>query len=833
MFGYAIILMLDISSTSRRAGIVCRPLSQPVSITGSNDDLRTGWYANQTNLSPTTVQSSKFGQLFALNVDGQVYAQPLVSSGVLIIVTEKNNAYGFDSRTGAQHWIHNLGVPWNPLDVDCRDLLPSIGITGTPVIDIASETVYMFSKTYDTNRNAAWFAHALDIFTGKEKQNFPVRIQGSATNDPNVTFDAKFAMQRPALLLMNDVVYAGFGGHCDKGNYRGWVIGVSVTGKLNTLFSTTVGEVCGAGIWQSGGGLVSDIPGTIIFATGNIKPDYEGLGNLPIVGSHPPASLDEAVVRLSVEPNGNLRAVDFFVTADTDKLDIADLDLGSGSPVALPEPYFGTPTVPRLLVQIGKQGRLMLLDRDNLGGYRTAAALGDNLLAETYVDGGLWGRPSIWGGDGGYLYLVPNGSPLTVVKYAVDGIGNPSIAIVGKSAEVYGYTSGSPIVTSDAAQSGTALVWVIGSNDADGAGAALRAYDALPADGILVLRFEKAIGNAAKFAVPGVDNGRVYVGTRDGMVYCYGSPVNAPLNGRAITFIPTVVSQSQAQQLVVTANQDLIITIINSTSSDFVISPPLPTLPCMLSKDGVLSFMIKFTPVRLGPVSAAITFTTNVGVASVTLSGQGIQNGPAVYPSKYTISFTGTTIGTKRYNNIAIYNKGSQTLVINTVIPPVLPFSSNNLPAVGTTVAPGAAFIVGLDFEPKIKGAFYSVLKINTNGGTSEIGITGTAALPGKLDINMMLIDFGTVAIGETAIRNFSLTNVGEEVLIITKSKAPSIGQFTALTNLDEGTRLQPNTTIYEKVAFTPTSKFQAKDFWTINANDNGKVRNITFIGNN
>src|SRR5207253_271066 len=160
-----------------------------------------------------------------------------------------------------------LGPAWKASDVGCADL-PLIGITGTPVIDPLTATAYFFSKTYKTDTSAsAWYAHAVDARTLAEKPNFPVEIRGNAANDPNVTFDATYQMQRPGLLLMNGVVYAAFGAHCDMGPYHGYVVGLGVGGKITTMFATEAGPsgVRGAGIWLSGGGLVADRPGTIFF----------------------------------------------------------------------------------------------------------------------------------------------------------------------------------------------------------------------------------------------------------------------------------------------------------------------------------------------------------------------------------------------------------------------------------------------------------------------------------------------------------------------------------------------------------------------------------------
>src|SRR5258706_6789888 len=241
-----------------------------VSATQSGDELRTGWYPDQPRLSPAVVGSSAFGQLFSTAIAGQVYAQPLLSQGTLFVATESNDVYGLDPNSGAVRWTANLGVGWKPSDLGCGDLQPTIGVTGTPVIDRATNVAYLFSKTYAnaTSGPGAWYAHAIDVATGAERAGFPVLVQGTASNDAAQSFDATHEMQRTGLLLMDGVVYAGFGSHCDAGPWYGWVVGVSTTGHVTTMWTTEsgAGRPAGAGIWGGGGGGVSPRARPVFFA---------------------------------------------------------------------------------------------------------------------------------------------------------------------------------------------------------------------------------------------------------------------------------------------------------------------------------------------------------------------------------------------------------------------------------------------------------------------------------------------------------------------------------------------------------------------------------------
>ena len=182
--------------------------------------------------------------------------------------------------------------------------------------------------------------HALDITTGAERPGFPVVIAGTAANNHSIAFDATYHLQRPGLLLLNGVVYAAFGGHCDRPPYQGWVVGVSTANPhITTMWVAQPSGNDGAGIWQAGGALISDKPNSILLTTGNGHLSTPG----PVPGNTPPQDLSEAVVRLTVQNDGSLKPVDFFTPYDAPTLDEHDADFGSGGPVALPESYQGTP----------------------------------------------------------------------------------------------------------------------------------------------------------------------------------------------------------------------------------------------------------------------------------------------------------------------------------------------------------------------------------------------------------------------------------------------------------------------------------------------------------
>src|SRR5215218_6069353 len=537
---------------------LCSTPAFAAGVTRDGDDLRTGWYPDQQSLTPQLVSGGTFGQLWSAAVDGQVYAQPLLANGTLLVATENNKLYGLNPASGAIRWTVNLGTPWRAADIGCGDLTPNIGVTATPVIDAATNTAYLTHKTYasGTSGPAAHWLDAIDLSTGAQKAGFPVRLSGTAQNASGQTFNATNELQRPGLLLMDGVVYAAFGGHCDITPYQGWIFGVSTAGVVKARWvADQTGN--GAGIWQSGAGLTSDGSGNILLSTGN-----GGAPSSAILGSTPPGNLGESVVRVKVQADGSLRATDFFAPFDAFSLDSWDADFAAGGVTGLPRPVFGTAALPNLAVAVGKQGYVYLLNRDDLGGSRQGPSGSDRVVQRIGPYGGVWSRPGVWPGDGGYVYIptasggnsaAGSSGNLRVYKYGLSGTGQPALSLQGTSTDAFGFSSSAPIITSDGTTSGSALVWLIWSPGGSGVGAQLRAYDPIPVSGAPRLRWSAPIGQSAKFNPPGVGAGRVYVGTRDGHVLGFGSPVTPVLTGSATAFPTTTVGSTSQRTLTLTA----------------------------------------------------------------------------------------------------------------------------------------------------------------------------------------------------------------------------------------------------------------------------------------
>src|SRR5581483_3333549 len=584
-------------------------------VTVSQDTLRTGWDQSETTLDPASVHSADFGQQFATTLDGQVYAQPLIVGNTLIAVTENDKVYALDKATGAILWTDDFGPAWPASTIGCSDLTPNLGITSTPVYDPSTQYVYLVAKSYNTAdpMHPSYHMHAVSLAAGAEKPGFPVAIGGHPSNDAAATFDPAYQGQRPGLLLLNGVVYVGFGSHCDFGpDYRGYIAGVSTAGKQTALWSDETGTGnTGGGIWGAGGGLVSDGDGQIIYPTGN------GVSPAPGPGNAPPGNLAESVVRLHVNADGSLSPADFFSPWDATKMDATDADFGSGGPMALPDGY-GTAAHPHLLVQMGKDGRLFLLDRDNLGGHQTTQGA-DAALGIVGPFQGQWDHPAFYGGDGGYVYLVGNGGPLRAFKVGVSGTGVPALTAVGASAGTFNYTSGSPVVTSNGMTAGTGVVWVVWSSGPTGANAELRAYSAEPdGNGVLTQLWSAPIGTAVKFTTPATSDGRVYIGTRDGKILAFGRPAKSVLTGSPVSFGNVPVGTTGTATLTVTAATALNVTGVSATSP---FSATAPALPHAMNPGDTLSIPMTFAPGGTGTISGTVTVSTDSGPVSFTADG--------------------------------------------------------------------------------------------------------------------------------------------------------------------------------------------------------------------
>jgi Bacterial lectin/Bacterial Ig domain/Abnormal spindle-like microcephaly-assoc'd, ASPM-SPD-2-Hydin len=810
-------------------GLAVPILAHADNATVSGTVARTGWDSAEPGLAPAQVTASDFGQQFSVQLDGSIYAQPLVIGNTVVVTTEKAKVYGVSAGTGAILWQRSFGNPFEAATIGCGDLTPDLGSTSTPVYDPATNTVYLTTKIDDGPdlQHPHWYLQAVSATDGSEKSGFPIMLQGTADNDPSVTFTPYLSMQRAGLLLANGVVYIGFGSHCDIGNWKGWVMGVDVTGTptIKTSWVAEGGGAAGAGIWAAGGGLMSD--GTdgngnprIFLATGN------GLSPNIGPGTSPSSFLGDSVVRLGLTSSGHLAAQDFFAPSNAPTLDQNDTDLGSGNPVALPD-SFGTASHPHLLIQDGKDGRLFLLDRNSLGGRGQGANGGDATVATVGPFNGIWGHPAVYPGQGGWVYYVENGGPLRAYARSVTSGGSPALTPSGVSAGNFGYTSGSPIVTSDGTTAGSALVWVVYSDGPTGTNAQLRAYDATPTNGVLNLRWSASIGTASKFEMPASTGNRVFVGNRSGVLTAFGRPASVALTGPPVDVGQVGVGGQGSGTATLSASRPITVTGVSTTAP---FSTGAISLPVTLQPGNTINVPITFAPTAPGAASSTLTLSTDLGPVTLDLHGTGTRPGLGAAPASLDFG----TVATSQQKTLAvnISNTGTtgETIISSTL--PTGPFSASGVPANGTVLPPQQSVAVPITYVPASASAGNTgSLSITSTHGTVTVALTGVAETgQGHLVFDPPTLNFGSVAIGTSRTLSFDVENTGNIPITVTKAKAPA-GVFTSVSPLSEGISVGPDDVVHQQVTFTPTATGSATATYLVSSDDGQGAQLENLVG--
>lgn len=310
---------------------------------------------------------------FDAPIGGPVYAQPLhVNNGpggkpTLIVATEQNAVAALDATTGAQVWTKTLGYPVPLSQLPCGNIDP-LGVTGTPVIDLNSRTIYVAAMTTpDSGRTKQHLVFALSLDDGSTRPGWPLNVSGMKYD--GFSFDSSVQNQRGALLLNSGILYVPYGGHWgDCGNYHGWVIAVPVSDPKNATAWAT--EARGGGAWGAGG--VATDGRSIFVATGNTFGARTWMGG-------------EAIIRLRPGAKFTGNSADYFAPSNWRELDDDDADLG-GSGLVLFDVPGAAPS--KLLVALGKNGVAYLLDRDELGGIGKGNGIQGEGLVSSKVSGG-------------------------------------------------------------------------------------------------------------------------------------------------------------------------------------------------------------------------------------------------------------------------------------------------------------------------------------------------------------------------------------------------------------------------------------------------------------
>jgi len=489
--------------------------------THHNDNFRSGLNLTETALTPANVAPATFGKLAAFSAQGYVYAQPLyvpnVSmtgdriSNLLIVATEHDQLYAFDvdSKTVAWHVDYLASGPnvstLTPDDVvGCNDIVPEIGITGTPVIDTLSNTVYVLVRTKEVVGGVTAFyqrLHAVSLSTGEESLP-PTVVTGPPpgyAGTGTAAFDPALNNQRAALLLANNQVYIAWASHCDVGPYVGWLMSFDKTTLLPTAYWTPVPYSSAGGIWLSGGGPSVDENGDIYLPVGN----GNGADVIGVNGNY-----GNSFVRLHWSATNGFSVVDYFTPFNYQMMDDEDWDFGSGSAVLLPyqkgEPHS------HLIVVRDKSGLLYVLDRDNLGQWHP----NDNNQAVQTFDG--WGNglstPLFWNDT---VYVAGGGAELAAFTF------DPATQQFNPVAQSYlSYSLDSRGSTPSLSANGNrnAILWMI-TDYKNGKRAVLHAVD--PSNvanefyNSSMMPDRDTAGAGVKFVVPTVADGLVFVGAQN------------------------------------------------------------------------------------------------------------------------------------------------------------------------------------------------------------------------------------------------------------------------------------------------------------------------------
>ena len=806
-------------------------------VTASRNNLRTGWDRAEPGLSPAALRSGSFGRLFSRRVTGQVYAQPLLVGRTLIVATERDWVYGLNAVTGRVKWSDRLGTPWSAATTACTDLTPTVGVTSTPVYDPRTRAVYLVAEVVSrSTAQAGFLMFGIEAGTGHIRERVP--IGGSPFNDAGLNFDAFDQWQRTGLLLLGGRVYAGFGSHCDDKPFTGFVAVVNVAARAARLWTDETGlSDDEGGIWQSGGGLMSDGPGRIFFTSGN------GVSPAPGQGSAPPRQLAESVVRLAVLPGGRLAARDFFSPRNAPVLDASDGDLGSGGPVGLP---FGTRAYPRLLVQAGKDGRMFLLNRDHLGGRMQGRGGGDDYVSKAGPFAGQWGHPAVFGnvrsvtaGDSrksdDYVYYLGRADYLRTLKFEAGPGGRPRLADVANSTMRFGFTSGSPVVTSAGTSPRSAVVWVVRSASIRGSKGTLDAFAAVPSARcarpcLMRPLWTARIGTASKFAIPATGSGRVYVGTRDGRVIAFGRRTNAPLRQAApVDFGQAPVGSASTRTVTVTAAARVTVSGVSAGSAGatgpFTIGRLTLTargsrragpvaLPVTLTAGDSLHAPVTFRPAARGGLTGVLSFRApgaRYGGAAVPLSGDGTRPGLYAQPGRLSFALSdGQTVskvpaGIAVSRTAEITNGGSVPQTVTSVTWPSGPFTVSGLPSRGARIEPGQSIVVQVTYAPRHAGPDASSVAITENGGTRiTVHLTGAArAAVSRVAAARGVVALGKVRVGSRARATIGLANTGNLPATVT-AIAPLAAPFAAVYRVPAGLPLSPGNDLKIPVTFVP-----------------------------
>jgi hypothetical protein len=565
-------------------------------LTRANDIGRTGMQLNESTLTTGNVNSSTFGKVFTYtSITGQIYAQPLAVANlnvtgchasphcnVVFVATEDDYLYAFDAdgSTSSTSPLWTVNLATNVLSIDtyvtctqvysgCNSnsaLYPHIGVTGTPVIDTSTNTLYVMSAVNDPGSpdlpaGIFDYLHAINITNGNEKFNGPLRISAQVTGAANpptrcststqsatVYFSSIKQLQRPGLLLLNGVngnsnhvVYIGFSMYDGGTPTNGWILGYDAQTLQQVAVFNTTPFGTGGGIWESGAGLAAGVAAdgkTYIYApTGDGTFDANVSGNVDYGNS---------LLKLTVSSTGALSIASgsaaYFTPSDQSTRCPNDTDFGSGGVMLFP--YVSITGHTNLMVNAEKTGYLWVVDRDNLSGFNTTDAMVEKANTQVKIGtnyfGGYWSSPAYfeWSSSTSkaiyyVITLAPNLAPPPLNQYVLNStqpipVDAGGHGIATSTTTLFCAPVPTPSVSAKSDQTNGILWAVEDSNTANTgsqpkcngtpSGAVLHAYDATNVASQLYTSTTSIQANTpTKFLPPTVFNGRVYVGTYQGL----------------------------------------------------------------------------------------------------------------------------------------------------------------------------------------------------------------------------------------------------------------------------------------------------------------------------
>ncbi|KAI8934667.1 hypothetical protein NX059_008359 [Plenodomus lindquistii] len=501
------------------------------------------------------------------------WARPLVytlrstNRQIVFTASTENRIRTFDAATGELIHERQVQPAWPTGRAFCEQVGETIGVVGTGVVRVEDGSVFFFVKSYievpggaAPPLNAVTYLYGVDLETLQDLPDFPLFVDGiPADNDARRVFLGGLMLQRPALLLLGDVLYAGFGGLCDGFNYTGTIL----TTNLRTLTTHTWTTISGpssphtqdwtawhgggaAGIWQAGMGLSSD--GDSVFFTvdnGYFADTNTNLSSgAPQSGKSHTGILSETVTKIKLNEkeeeeeeadedgqggkgnNDGIELEDFFRPADF-QLDSGQ-DIGSGSFALLPSFPFSTEKLSTMGIATSTNPKMYILNVQNLGGYRMGSNGTDHVLQTIPLEGEVFGGIGTYPLEGGYIYVNPGNAPLSAFKFTHPAAAAPSPPLPTTAAadsedkeeeekELFTLAGisplpnphyqfvGVPTVTSYEDQEGTGIVWV---TDVE---RGLLAYRAVPENGSLVELPLPRVEGAVKYSRPVFGDGRVYM----------------------------------------------------------------------------------------------------------------------------------------------------------------------------------------------------------------------------------------------------------------------------------------------------------------------------------